>query len=293
MNSRLVAILTVVVSLLAPVTVATAAGAPTTKLGGATTKLGEPNCGPFARFDPADFPARARVDNPWQPLRPGYRYTLTGHANPGGGVVSRRVVLTVTNLTKRIDGVTTVVAWDQDITGGELSEAELAFFAQDNAGNVWALGEYPEEYEDGYFTGAPSTWIAGVSGALAGLSMPADPRVGTPPYLEGKALRVEFYDCGQIRHRSGDRLEIDEWSPIDPEGGHQLKFYRRGVGNVRVGAVGDPEAETLALARVERLGVVDQLAADAAALRLERRAYKVSADYRTTPPARRPPPHAG
>ena len=88
MNSRLVAILAVVVPLLTPVAVATAAGAP-------TTKLREPNCGPFARFDPADFPARARVDNPWQPLRPGYRYTLTGHANPGGGVVSRRVVLTV------------------------------------------------------------------------------------------------------------------------------------------------------------------------------------------------------
>ena len=42
---------------------------------------------------------------------------------------------TVTDLSKVIDGVRTLVIWERDYTAGQLSEPELAFFAQDNAGN--------------------------------------------------------------------------------------------------------------------------------------------------------------
>jgi hypothetical protein len=48
-----------------------------------------------------------------------------------------------------IDGVRTTVVWERDHTEGELEEAGLAFFAQDNDANVWHMGEYPEEYEEG------------------------------------------------------------------------------------------------------------------------------------------------
>jgi len=244
-----------------------------------------PECSPYTHFERGDFPAGATIDNPWLPLAPGYRYTFEGHANRGGGLLPHQVILTVTGLTKRINGVTTVVAWDQDVNEDVLSESELAFFAQDDDGNVWTLGEYPEEYEDGYFTGAPSTWISGVSGAIPGIAMPAHPRTGGRPYLQGKSLDVEFYDCGQVFSRVGDELVIDEWSPLDPDSGHQRKTYHRGVGNVSVAAVDDPEGETLTLATTEQLTRADLAKADAAALKLEHRAYRVNADYRTTPPA--------
>ena len=56
----------------------------------------------------------------------------------------------------------TLVIFERDIQDGALQESELAFEAQDDQGRVWNVGEYPEEYEDGQLTGAPSTWMAGV-----------------------------------------------------------------------------------------------------------------------------------
>ena len=95
------------------------------------------------------------------------------------------VTFTVTNLTKVVDGVRSTVVWDVDAVDDEVSEAELAFFAQDAAGNVWNVGEYPEEYARHEFVGAPSTWVAGTAGAEPGIHMPATPAVGTPEYAPG------------------------------------------------------------------------------------------------------------
>ena len=70
-----------------------------------------------------------------------------GAANRGQGRRPHQVITTVTDLTKVIDGVRTVVIWERDINDGRLLEGELAFQAQDDDGNVWNLGEYPEEYD--------------------------------------------------------------------------------------------------------------------------------------------------
>ena len=79
-----------------------------------------------------------------------------------------------------------MVVWERDYTEDELVEAELAFFAQDNYGNVWHMGEYPEEYENGEFDKAPG-WLAGSKGASAGIAMRAEPRLKTPSYAQGYA----------------------------------------------------------------------------------------------------------
>jgi hypothetical protein len=63
--------------------------------------------------------------------------------------IPHRIEFTVTDLTKEIAGVSTVVAWVVDYSDGQVVEQEIAFYAQDNDGNVWYLGEHPEEYEDG------------------------------------------------------------------------------------------------------------------------------------------------
>jgi hypothetical protein len=251
-----------------------------------------------ADFDRRNFPAVAKVDNQWYPLVPGTQYVLEGRSNRGEGVLPHRVVFTVTDLAKVVDGVATVVLWDRDINEGELEEAELAFQAQDNDGNVWLLGEYPEEYEDGQFKTAESTWFAGLEGAKAGVLMRANPRPGTPSYLQGLAPKIEFQDRAKVSKTGlrtctplkcyDDVLLIDEWNPLEPADGHQLKYYAAGAGNVRVGAVGDPEAEELVLVKVEHLGPAALATARAEALKLERHAYQVSKGlYGRTPPARR------
>jgi len=113
-------------------------------------------------FDPRNFPAAPKVDNRWYPLVPGTQLIMEGRANRGHGRLPHQVVTTVTDLTKVVNGVRTVVIWDRDINEGQLEESELAFQAQDNDGNVWLLGEYPEVYEDGKLQGAEDTWIAGL-----------------------------------------------------------------------------------------------------------------------------------
>jgi len=245
-------------------------------------------------FDPARFPSVARVDNEFLPLTPGMQYVFRGTANRGGGVERHRVVFTVTDLTKVVGGVRSVVIWDQDVNQGELVEAEIAFNAQDNEGNVWLLGEYPEEYEGGKFAGAPSTWLAGIDEAEAGVLMRTDPRTETSSYHQGLAPEVEFNDKAKVQ-RTGRRscvpfdcfddvLVIKEWNPLEPEEGYQLKFHAPGVGAMRVGAVGDPEQEVLVLIDVRQLDTQQMAEARRAALKLEARAYEISDVYRDTPP---------
>ena len=52
---------------------------------------------------------------------------------------------------------------NRDVNAAQPPEGELALWAQDDDGNVWPLGEYPEEYDErGGFEAAPDTWLAGV-----------------------------------------------------------------------------------------------------------------------------------
>lgn len=277
----------------------TAVAAPKTAL--ATRSVGESgvavpaSCSLPTRFATRKFPDQPRIDNRYLPARPGTRYVFEGTANTDEGVIERRIVTTVTDMTKVVNGVRTVVVWDRDFNNGELAEEELAFWAQDRQGNVWLLGEYPEEHEDGEFVGAPSTWIAGQDRARAGVIMLAQPRVGAL-YLQGLAPAVEFFDCAKVVQRGVrvctpldcyDRvLVVDESSPLEPDSGVQRKFHAPGVGVVRITAIGDPEAETLTLTRVTRLGPEGLRAARKAVRRLERRAYRISEVYQATKRAR-------
>jgi hypothetical protein len=252
------------------------------------------SCPQVPAFDPANFSNPTRIDNRFSPLIPGTELVLEGRANLGGGVLPHRVVFTVTDLTKMINGVRTLVVWDRDFQEDEIVEAELAFFAQDNAGNLWSMGEYPEEYEDGQFVGAPSTWIAGLSGALPGTLVPGDPRQSRDWFLQGFAPDIEFLDCAKVT-KTGETtcgplacysnvMVVREKSPLDVGGGAQLKYYAPGIGVVQVGAASaDPEGETLVLVSVRNLRRNGLGEAREEARKLERRAYEVSEVYRGTP----------
>jgi hypothetical protein len=259
---------------------------------------GEPKAkaGVAPRFDIEKFTDSTRIDNPWLPFTPGTRFTFEGEVRGPRGPVPERAVLTVTDVTKVIAGVPTLVMWDQDYSGGQLSEAELTFVAQDDEGTVWLMGEYPEEYDGEKFSGAPRSWIAGQAGAKPGILMPAKPRKGEGPYVQGMAPDVDFYDVARV-HRTGEQtcvpagcyadvMVIDEWDPLDQPGdGHQLKYQARGVGNVKVEGFGTTERETLVLTKIEQLGPEALAVARREALRLDQRAYLVNARYAETPRA--------
>ena len=236
-------------------------------------------------FPRGSFDDPTAIDNRWLPLTPGTQWVWDGETVVDGEAVPHRIVLTITDMTKVIDGVKSVVAYDEDYSDGELVEAEIFFLAQDNDGNVWRMGEYPEEYEAGEFVDAP-TWLAGTQDALAGIWMTADPRLGDRSYAQGWGPEVGWADRGQVVQVGvencvevgcyEDVLVIEEWALDDPTA-RQLKFYAAGVGNIRVGWSGSAEQEQEMLELVE----FGQLSADAladvraAALALEDHAYEV------------------
>jgi hypothetical protein len=248
-------------------------------------------------FDPTNFDHSTSVDNKWFPLKPGEHSVFEGSAFDDGQRISRRVVSTVTDLSKVINGVNTIVLLERDYTEGEEVEAELAFFAQDNDGNVWHMGEYPEEYENGQFDKAPG-WLAGFKGAKAGIAMRAQPRLGTPSYAQGYAPPpINWVDRGRV-YKVGQKtcvpvdcyegvLVIEEFERNKP-GAYQLKYYAPGVGDVRVGWRGpeEEEKEGLELVKDVRLGPQELANARAKALKLEDDAYELKDYYRKTQPAK-------
>jgi len=238
-------------------------------------------------FDPkGNFSASTRVDNAWHPLVPGTQFVFEGRSNRGLGRLPHRVIFTVTGLTKKIHGVDTVVLFDRDINRNKLLEAEITFFAQDDDGNVWNFGEYPEEYgDDGSFEGAPSTWLSGSRGARAGILMRGDPQPATPAYMQGVAPRIGFGDTAKVLRYQKRKcvpvgcydnvLVVDETNPLDPGDGHQLKYYASGVGNISVApGKGGKEREILELVRVQKLRPKTLAKLDQEALRFDRRAYR-------------------
>jgi hypothetical protein len=204
------------------------------------------------------------------------------------GTTEREVTHTVTGLTKVIDGVKTLVMWDRDYQDGSLVESELAFFAQDKAGAVWLFGEYPEEFENDEFIGAPNTFIHGISGSQAGIAMQAAPQTGTPEYVQAHAPSVGFLDCAAAFDKNvalcvptgcyGDVLVINERNPLEPAVGHQRKFYSAGTGLVKVTAEGGVRQETLDLVKVEQLSDAQLAEVNEEALKLDQHGYEVSKD---------------
>jgi hypothetical protein len=255
------------------------------------------DCRAVVSFDRGAFPRHPKIDNKFLPLRPGRFTVVSGSVlDENGQLHAHQILATVSSVTKVLHGVRTVVVFERDYQDGVLQESELAFEAQDKRGTVWNVGEYPEEYEDGALVGAESTWIAGIARAKAGVNMLSHPRAGTPAYLQGVAPSVAFRDCAQVT-QTRQRvcvpvrcfthvLVTDEWAPLDPDGGHQLKYYAPGVGSIRVGAVGGAAQEVLALTHVARLGPAALAKTNAAVLKQDRRGYRVSPHvYGRTPRA--------
>lgn len=249
-------------------------------------------------FRAHNFSTGLRIDNRFLPMRVGTRMTYRGQVSTGGGAVGHEVVFTVSDLYTVVDGVRSRVIYDVDKDAGRVAEAELAFFSQDDAGNVWNLGEYPELYEKGEFTGAPDTWIAGQARASAGIHMLARPAAAVgQEYLQGRAPTIDFLDCARV-HSVGGAVTVPagrftsvlttyERSPLESLTALQVKQHAPGAGIVRIAAKNDPEGETLVLAAVDRLSAAELAEVDRQVRVMDRRARRVSHVYAATSPVRR------
>ena len=208
---------------------------------------------PLLEIDPDNFVSE--VNNPYFPLLPETTFIYRGEKDGA----PTRDVMTVTQETKEILGVTTTVVYHLSYEDGVLVEETFDWFVQDVDGNVWYFGEDTKELdENGNVISTEGSWEAGVDGAQAGIIMLADPKKGdryqqelAPGVAEDMAQVIGFEDSLCVRYGCfDDVLVTKEWSPLE-KGVVEHKYYAKGVGFIFGVMVKGGEEQT-ELVRVRR-----------------------------------------
>jgi hypothetical protein len=212
--------------------------------------------GPCATYEPqipsASHFAKA-IDNPYFPLPVG-RTLLYRGVEGGKREVDR---MHVTGRTKNIKGISATVVSDNVYEPpARLAEKTFDYYAQDDRGNVWYLGEDTKEFLPGGKVDPSGSWLTGRSGAKPGLIMEADPRV--PDAYRQECRSGEAEDLAWVVGRGGSVkvpygtsrhvLRTLEFSPLEPTIVDR-KVYGPGLGIVSERQLSGGR-ETLSLVRV-------------------------------------------
>jgi hypothetical protein len=212
--------------------------------------------GPCASYDPQIPPPSQfskTIDNPFFPL-PAGRTLLYRGVEDGKRELDR---MHVTSRTKKIEGITAAVVTDDVYEPiGKLAEKTFDYYAQDDRGNVWYLGEDTREFLSGGKVDTSGSWLAGRNGAKPGLIMEAVPRVSDGYRQECRSGEAE--DLAWVVGRDGSKtvpygtfhhvLRSLEFSPLEPAI-VDPKLYGRGVGAIAERQLSGGH-ETLALVHV-------------------------------------------
>jgi hypothetical protein len=187
-------------------------------------------------LDPADFVAV--VDNPYLPWIPGSSWVYEGESEEG----TERIEVQVLSETREVIGITATVVRDTVALNGELIEDTHDWYAQDQEGNVWYLGEDVSNYENGEMVDKAGSWEAGVDGAQPGIVMFADPAAHI-----GETYRQEYYKSEA--EDMADLLSVSEsvtvssvffekvvqtkdYTPLEPDL-LEHKYYAPGIGMIK------------------------------------------------------------
>jgi hypothetical protein len=134
-------------------------------------------------------------------------------------------------------GVETLIYNDRVLVNGELVEETNDYLAQDKDGNVWYFGEAVDNYVDKKFKDHKGGWIAGENGALPGIWVKANPKVGDKfrqEYLKGEAEDMaEIMETGMtVKIGMGtykNCVKVHEWTPLEATS-NENKYYCPDVG---------------------------------------------------------------
>ena len=214
-----------------------------------------PDAGPYiADLDPANFTGGCPDGNQYYPLVVGTVTTFVNEEDEG-----ETIVVTVTDETREIDGIETIVVRDTVYEGlpddegnpdGDRIEDTDDYYAVANNCDIWYLGEVSQNFEDGFLDNLDGSFIAGVEGAQAGIIM-----LGYP--MEGDVYRQEFAlgdaeDAAEVLSlgtdifdEDGEIVEFDnpdfncdgmclkteDFIANEPDG-TEFKFFKAGIGFV-------------------------------------------------------------
>lgn len=182
------------------------------------------------------------ITNPYLPIATLKQDILEG-SEEGKKVRVERTLLPEKHRAFTFDGQTfdSLVYEDRAFANGALEEVAIDYFAQDDAGTVYYLGEEVTDYDasgKALDSGKAESWMLGTDTNQPGVVMPGNPKVGTKFKCEdvsktinesdevvavGETVTVPagtFTDCLKIKETLGD-------------GSVEYKWYAKGVGAVR------------------------------------------------------------
>ncbi len=217
-------------------------------------------------FAAATFTSPTDVDNTYFPLVPGTTWTYTAETEDG----VETTVVEVLDETRTVNGITCRVVRDRVYLGDGLPlgpedllvEDTHDWYAQDDAGNVWYMGEDVVNYEyddEGTEIGTSDegSWESGVDGAEPGYLMLASPAAGTSyyqEYYEGEAEDMAYVVATGVTVELDDGttytgcVQTLDWNPLEPDV-LEYKWYAPGVGVVKEEALtADEIVELVSLA---------------------------------------------
>ena len=198
-------------------------------------------------FEAASFTNPTNIDHRYLPFEPGSVKNYEAETEAG----VETTLIEVLEETREVAGIECVVVRDRVYTGDVLVEDTHDWYAQDDDGNVWYMGEDVVNYEyddDGELdeTTSEGSWEAGKdvadAGVIAapGIVMPAAPEARTSYYQEWYPTKAE--DMGFVAATGvsvelpdgseyDDCLQILDWAPLEPWA-LEYKFYAPNVGLV-------------------------------------------------------------
>ncbi len=193
-----------------------------------------------ATFVPTDEKCLSTGRNEYFILEPGYQLTLAGKE----GSKKVKLVVTVLNETKLVDGVETRILEERESANGNLVEVSRNFFAVgEKTHNVYYFGEEVDIYKKGKVVAHENAWLSGVNGAKYGILVLGQIRVGDRYYSE-KAPKVAMdrqenvstdaiieTPAGKFAHC----FKVRETTPL--ESGTEYKLYAPGIGLVQDGSL--------------------------------------------------------
>lgn len=110
-------------------------------------------------------------------LKPGFQ---TIYESP-----NEKLIITVLDETKEINGITTRVVEEREEKDGEVIEISRNFFAIDEAsGDAFYFGEEVDDFKNGQIVSHSGAWLAYENGNKPGLIMPGTPEIGMKYYQE-------------------------------------------------------------------------------------------------------------
>lgn len=197
------------------------------------------------------FSAPTAVTNPLFPVSSLGRVLLMGTS--GGAEFRVETTLMPRTRTIRVAGrdvealESQYVAW----VDGRIYEVALDWYAQDDAGAVWYLGEDVFNFEDGVIVDTDGTWLAGREGPAA-MIMAATPVVGNV-WRPENACEIVFEEVKVVstgvtvqgpRGPVSGAITVDE---LHMDGSHENKIFAPGYGEFSTGSGADLEAVALAV----------------------------------------------